>query len=69
MTDNHFITNLITHIRNEADLAWEQSQNGGSDDAKYEGRQAYNLFSQLADTIEYDYNAGVYDEVMGIDND
>lgn len=59
---NTFITNLIAHIRSEADLAWNQAQTGGSEDAKYEGRQAYALFSQLADTIECDYNAGCYDD-------
>lgn len=60
--ENTFITNLITYIRNEADLAWNQLQNGSSDASKLEGRQAYNLFSHLADSIEYDYNMGVYED-------
>lgn len=60
--ENTFITSLIAHIRSEADSAWNQAQTGGSEDSKYEGRQAYALFSQLADTIEHDYKAGCYDD-------
>ena len=56
---NTFITNLIAHIRNESDLAWNQTQTGSSEGSKYEGRQAYALFSQLA---EHDYKAGCYDD-------
>lgn len=57
--ENTIITNLITHIRSEPDLAWNQAQ---TEDSKYEGRQAYVLFSQLDDTIEHDYKAGCYDD-------
>lgn len=44
---NSFIKSIRQQIADEIDLAWEQLQNGGSVEAKEEGRTAYNYLNTL----------------------
>ena len=54
MKDNGFIDSVRQQIKTEAELAWEQSQNGGSTEAKEEGRTAYKYLCSLLFEMERD---------------
>lgn len=61
MTDNSYITSLIQYLRSETDFAWEQSQNGGSTEAKNEARVAYDYMDALLVQLEQEYKYGFFD--------
>lgn len=55
MAGNSYITSLIQYLKAETTLAWEQSQNGGSTEAKNEARVAYDYMDALLVQIEQEY--------------
>ena len=55
MVDNSYITSLIQYLKAEIALAEEQSQNGGSTEAKNEARVAYDYMNALLVQIEQEY--------------
>lgn len=55
MIDNSYIASLIQYLRAETTLAWEQSQNGGSTEAKNEARVAYDYMNALLVRVEQEY--------------
>lgn len=54
MKNNSFIDTVVNEIRAEADLAWEQLQNGGDEEA----RVAYNYLNALLVKMERDRRHG-----------
>lgn len=61
MPDNSYITSLIQYLKAEIALAGEQSQNGGSTEAKNEARVAYDYMDALLGQIEQEYKYGFFD--------
>lgn len=55
MKNNSFIDTVVNEIRAEADLAWEQLQNGGDEEA----RVAYNYLNALLVKMERDRHQDV----------
>ena len=55
MTDNSYIASLIQYLKAEIALAGEQSQNGGSTEAKNEARVAHDYMNVLIVQIEQEY--------------
>lgn len=66
MIDNSYIASLIQYLKAEITLAWEQSQNGGSTEAKNEARVAYDYMDALLVQIEQEYELFVKE---GTEND
>lgn len=54
MKNNTFIDSIVNEIRSQADLAWEQLQNRGDEEA----RVAYNYLNVLLVEIERDRRHG-----------
>ena len=61
MPDNSYITSLIQYLKAEIALAGEQSQNGGSTEAKNEASVAYDYMNALLGQIEQEYKNGFFD--------
>lgn len=55
MIGNSYITSLIQYLKAEIALAGEQSQNGGSTEAKDEARVAYDYMNTLIVQIGQEY--------------
>ena len=62
MPDNSYITSLIQYLKAEIALAEEQSQNGGSTEAKNEARVAYDYMDALLVQIEQEYELFVSEQ-------
>lgn len=62
MPDNSYITSLIQYLKAEIALAEEQSQNGGSTEAKNEARVAYDYMDALLGQIEQEYELFVSEQ-------
>lgn len=60
MAGNSYITSLIQYLKAETTLAWEQSQNGGSTEAKNEARVAYDYMDALLVQVEQEYENGFF---------
>lgn len=72
MEDNSYINSLVNEIKDEVDLAWEETQNGGDNETKEEARIAYNYLNTLLIEIERDkqYNYMVSSQdMMGVQDD
>lgn len=60
MPDNSYITSLIQYLKAEIALAGEQSQNGGSTEAKNEACVAYDYMDAILGQIEQEYKNGLF---------
>ena len=60
MPDNSYITSLIQYLKAEIALAEEQSQNGGSTEAKNEASVAYDYMDAILGQIEREYKNGLF---------
>ena len=62
MPDNSYIASLIQYLKAEIALAWEQSQNGGSTEAKNEACVAYDYMDAILGQIEQEYELFVSEQ-------
>ena len=62
MPNNSYITSLIQYLKAEIALAEEQSQNGGSIEAKNEACVAYDYMNALLVQIEQEYELFVSEQ-------